>query len=160
MPVCFAVGAAMAPALLRPAQPPRRTLRIGLAIGAGLLAIWMLPYLFSERYTNDALRTGQADPEHAYAELQDAADLNPASDRPLATEAVIAESAGDRQRALAALDEAEKRVPDEWTLYYLEARVLAPIDPAGAVRALTKAKELNPRGPEVDALAQELGIPL
>ena len=56
--------------------------------------------------------------------------------------------------------ELEKRVPDEWTLYYLEARVLAPIDPAGASRALIRAKELNPHGTEVDELAQQLGLAL
>jgi tetratricopeptide (TPR) repeat protein len=119
----------------------------------------MIPFLLSERLTNDALES-TGDPENAYSELEDAADLNPASVRPLAAEAVIAESEGDRQRALAALDRAEKRIPDEWTLYYLEARVLAPIDPAGAQRALAEAKALNPIGVEVDELATQLGITL
>ena len=50
--------------------------------------------------------------------------------------APLAEQAGDPQRALRALAEAERRQPDEWTLYYLEARLLGPIDPASASRAL------------------------
>ena len=120
----------------------------------------MVPFLLAERYTNSGLRTGAADPDAAYSDLGKAADLNPLSDRPLATEAVIAEAAGDRPRALAALDRAERREPTEWTLYYLEARLLAPIDRASAERALAEAHDLNPRGVEVAELAEDLGIAL
>jgi hypothetical protein len=158
LPAVFALGAAAAPALIRPpprSSTPRRFILAGVAV---IAALSMIPFLLSERLTNDALEGGQADLDGTYSELEDAADLNPTSVRPLATEAVIAESAGDRQRALAALDRAEKRQPDEWTLYYLEARVLAPIDPAGAQRALEEAKALNPIGLEVDELAAQLGI--
>ncbi len=160
LPMTFALGAAAAPALLRPMQAGRRAGKVVLAAVAVIAAVSMTPFLLSERYTDDALETWQTDRDNAYAELQNAADLNPTSVRPLAAEAVIAESAGERQRALAALDRAERRIPDEWTLYYLEARILAPIDPAGAQRALAEAKALNPRGAEVDALAAQLGLAL
>jgi hypothetical protein len=158
LPVAFALGAAAAPALLRPGRDGRRAGKMVLAALAVVAALSMVPFLLSERWTNDAL--GNPDINEAYAEIEDAADLNPASVRALAAEAVIAEAAGDRQRALAALDRAEKRIQEEWTLYYLEARVLAPIDPAGAARALAEAKALNPRGTEVDELAVQLGITL
>jgi hypothetical protein len=160
LPVVFALGAAAAPALLRPASSPRRAPRIGFAAGAVLLALSMIPFLLSERYTNSGLRTGVTDPDSAYSDLEQAADLNPFSDRPLAAEAIVAEALDDRQRALAALDRAERREPTEWTLYYLEARLLAPIDPVGAQRALTEAHALNPRGEEIMELAQELGVTL
>jgi O-Antigen ligase len=158
LPAAFLIGAAAAPALLSPKASGPSPRRNGLALACGVAALSLVPFLLSERYTDNALHT--SDVERAYDDLEKAADLNPLSDRPLAAEAVIAEDAGDRQRALAALDEAEKRVPEEWTLYYLEARVLAPIDPAGARRALGEAQALNPRGEEVVELAEELGIPL
>jgi O-Antigen ligase len=158
LPAAFALGAAVAPAVLHPAGGDRSRARLALAAAAGLAALTLLPFLLSDRYTKNALRTSDLD--RAYSDLEQAADLNPFSDAPLAAEAVIAEEAGDRQRALAALDRAERRVPDEWTLYYLEARILAPIDPPGARRALERAQALNPRGPEIPELAEELGIPL
>jgi Flp pilus assembly protein TadD len=74
----------------------------------------------------------------------------------MTAEAVIAESVGDRGRALAALDRAQERQPDEWTVYYLEARVLSATDPRRAGRALARARALNPRGPEIAALEQQL----
>jgi tetratricopeptide (TPR) repeat protein len=160
LPATFALGAAAAPALLRPPKRGVGGRKVVVAAAAVIAAFSMIPFLLSERWTNDALGSWQGDLDGAYSQLEDAADLNPASVRPLAAEAVIAESAGDRQRALAALDRAEKRQPEEWTLYYLEARVLAPIDPAGAQRALQRAKELNPRGADVDELATQLDITL
>jgi hypothetical protein len=155
MPMAFALGAAAAPAMLRPPGPPRRARRRSLAALAVIAVVAMLPPLMSERYTNNALRDWQPDLAGAYSDLERAADLNPLSDRPLATEAVIAEEAGEPQRALAALSRAQERVPDEWTLYYLEARVLAGIDPVSAVRALEEARALNPLGEEIAALEEE-----
>jgi hypothetical protein len=155
-PMMFAMGAAAAPALLRPAGEPRRRPRVAGAVAAALVALSMVPFFLSERYANSALRDWREDPEQAYSDLSRAADLNPWSVRPLVAEAVIAESEGDRQRALGALHQAQDRQPDEWTLYYLEARVLAPLDPAGALRALGHAAELNPRGVEIPALQQQI----
>jgi hypothetical protein len=156
LPVAFALGAAAAPALLRPADPPRRGRRTLLAAGAGLAALALVPFFLSERLTNQALREWQADLPGAYSDLSLAADLNPLSSRPLAAEAVIAESAGESQRALGALSRAEERQPDEWTLYFLEARILEEIDPDGATRAIERARELNPVGRELDALEGRL----
>jgi tetratricopeptide (TPR) repeat protein len=158
-PMAFVIGAAAAPALLRPAGPPRRGRRRALGAVAVVAALAMVPPLLSERYTNNALRSWQADLAGAYSDLERAADLNPLSDRPLATEAVIAEEAGEPQRALAALSRAQERVPDEWTLYFLEARVLAGIDPVSADLALQQARALNPLGVELDELEETLAAP-
>lgn len=157
MPVAFASGVAAAPAMRRLGEGGGRSPgKLLLALGALLAAISLLPFFLSERYTNQALRTWQGDLPGAYADLERAADLNPLSERPLAAEAVIADSAGEPQRALAALSEAQQRHPDEWTLYFLEAKTLREIDPAGARRALERARELNPQGTEMNALERRL----
>jgi hypothetical protein len=153
-PLMFALGAASAPRLPHP-QKERRN-QTWLCVGAALLAVAMLPFFLSERYTNSALRGWQGDLEGAYSQLHKAADLNPTSIRPMTAEAVIAESVGDHGRALAALDRAQQRQPDEWTVYYLEARVLSATDPMRAGRALARARALNPRGPEIAALERQL----
>jgi hypothetical protein len=156
LPMTFALGAAAAPAVLLPSSEMRRPLRFGLIVAAGIAVLVMMPVFLSERYTKQAIRSWGNDLPGAYDKLHDAADLNPLSDRPLISEAVIAEQVGDPQRALRALSEAEEREPDEWTLYFLEARLLAPIDQAGAARAIAKARDLNPKGTELDELERQL----
>jgi hypothetical protein len=156
LPVTFALGAAAAPAVLRPRSELKRTSRVALVTAAAVAALAMLPVFLSARYTQQAIRSWENDLPGAYEKLGDAADLNPLADRPLTAEAVIAEQVGEPQRALRALAEAQRREPDEWTLYLLEARLLAPIDPAGAARAIATARELNPKGTEIDELEQDL----
>ena len=157
LPVLFTLGAASAPSVLSPVGALRRTRRSILAAGAVVFGVSLLPFLVSERYTDNALRSWQADLNAAYSELGTAADLNPLNPRPLVTEAVIAEAAGDSDRALAALAEAQERVPEEWTVHYLEARVAAATEPSRAASALARAEELNPEGAEIDQLQAELG---
>lgn len=157
LPVCFLLGAAGAPALLAaPADGSALRRRAGAAL-AILVALSLLPFFLSERYTRQALREARSDLARAYADSDRAADLNPLSERPLAAQAVIAEGAGEPQRALAALARAQRRNPTEWTLYFLEARALERTDPAAARRALARARALNPQGTELDALEARLG---
>jgi O-Antigen ligase len=156
LPVVLLVGAAAAPACLRPAGPRRLVPRLALVMGAIGLVVALAPFFVSERYTKDALHTWRHDLTRAYSKLDDAADLDPLSEKPLEAEAVIAESAGEPQHALAALSEAQDRNPTEWSLYYLQARVLAPTDPVGARDALARALELNPYGPEILELGRQL----
>ena len=157
--MAFAIGAAGGPAIRRSTATQRNRLRIGLVAAAAVVALSMLPFFFSARYTDSGIRTGTSDPGQAYSDLHRAADLNPLSSRPLTAEAVIAEGTGDRARALTALREAESRVPDDWFLYFRQARVLGREDPAGAASALDRARALNPRSDEIDALAKKLGLP-
>jgi hypothetical protein len=153
-PLMLALGSAAAPLLVRQVTEQRH--RIGLGIAAVLLAVSLVPFFLSEGYTNSALRGWRDDLQGAYSQLHRAADLNPTSVRPLTAEAVIAESTGDSGRALTALETAQRRQPEEWTVYYLEARVLSGIDPMRAARALARARALNPRGPEIAALQRQL----
>jgi hypothetical protein len=156
LPVTFALGAAAAPVVLRPTSAYKRSGRLGLIAVVVLAVVAILPVFLSQRYTDQALHSWKNDLQGAYDKLGDAADLNPLAERPLTTEAVIAEQSDDPQRALRALAEAERREPDNWTLYFLEARLLVPIDPTAAARALATARELNPEGTELDPLERQL----
>jgi hypothetical protein len=159
-PVAFGLGAAAAPICLRPDAPELpRPWRLGIAGAAALVALTMVPLFLAESYANRGIRTGTSDPDTAYADLRRAADLDPLTSVPLIGEAFIASAEGDRDRALSALDRAEGRNPDDWQPYYLEAKLLAEADPAGARIASARALELNPRDPDVIALSQRLAAP-
>jgi len=165
LPVPFAIGAAAAPALRRegasertPVRTGRTPVRTGLAAVAVVLALTMLPFFFSERDTNHAIRTWPADLAGAYGDLDNAADLNPWSSRALEAKAGIAIANGDSQLALSATDEGIKRTPDDWLLYYLRAQAQGSADLAGARQSLARAKLLSPHDPEIDDLARKLGI--
>jgi O-Antigen ligase len=156
-PVIFALGAAAAPACLRPDSGEfRRPWRLGIAGAVGLVALSMVPFFLSETYGNRGVRTGTDDPDAAYSDLRRAADLNPLTSFPLIGEAIIARQEGDRARALSALDEAESRNPEDWQPYLLEAQLLKTVDRARARAALTRARELNPLDEDVIALSKAL----
>jgi hypothetical protein len=158
-PVLFALGAAAAPACLRiDSKELARPWRLGLVGAASLAALSMIPFFLSETYANRGIRTGTTDPDVAYADLRRAADLNPLTSFPLIGEAIIAQQEGDRARALSALDEAEGRNPDDWQPYYIEAQLLAKVDPARARAALARARELNPLDEDVTELSQRLDV--
>jgi O-antigen ligase len=158
-PVIFALGAAAAPICLRPEPAPlRRPVRLGLAAAAGLAALSVVPFFLSERYTNHAIRNSDADAQAAFADLDRAADLDPLSSTPLIAEAVIAERLGDRPRALDAVAGAERRNPDDWQAYFVEARVASADDPARARVASGRALQLNPQDPGVQQQAEQLGL--
>jgi hypothetical protein len=158
LPVPFVIGAAAAPPLRREQVGERTPVRTGLAVAAIALALTILPFFFSESDTNRALRTWRSDLAGAYADLDNAADLNPWTSRPLAAKAVIANANGDTAVALSATDEGIERTPDDWILYYLRAQALRKTDRAGAVQSLARAKQLNPFDPEIDELRGDLGL--
>jgi tetratricopeptide (TPR) repeat protein len=119
-------------------------------------ALTLIPFFLAERLTDNAIRDARVGREVEFSQLELAADLNPWSDRALATEADIARNQGDTERALNALSEAQRRQPTDWTLYFIEAQVLAETDPAGALGALEKARALNPDGEEIAELTEEI----
>ena len=160
LPVPFALGAAAAPALRRNGDVPtaRPVARTTLAIAVCVLALTLLPFYFSARYTDNAIRGWHSDPQSALDDLAKAADLNPWSSRPLAAESEIAEATGDHVRALSAIDDAISRSRDDWLLYFQQAKVLGKGgDIQGAKAALARARELNPTEPEIDDAARRLG---
>jgi O-antigen ligase len=156
-PVAFGLGAAAAPVSLRADSTElARPWRLGVAVAAGLIALSLVPFFLSQTYANRGIRTGTADPEAAYADLRRAADLDPLTTLPLLGEAYLAKQEGDRARALRAVDEAEGRTPDDWQPYYLEALLVSKSDPARARTAIERARQLNPVGADVIALAKRL----
>jgi hypothetical protein len=160
LPVPYALGSALAPALRRDGdgESPRTATRTALAIAAFAVAIAIVPFFLSARYTNQGIRLGQSNAQGAYEDLDRAADLNPWTARPRAAESVIALEVGDDARALSSIDDAIDRSPRDWLLFMQKAKVLIRTDPAGSRQALEQARRLNPRGPEIDELAKQLGV--
>jgi O-antigen ligase len=164
LPAPFVIGAGAAPALQpgradEPAEEAGRTpLRTGLAVAAIVIAITMVPFFFAESNTNDAIRTWRADLSGAYRDLDNAADLNPWSSRALEAKADIAIANGDRELALNAIDQAIKRTPDDWIPYLQRAQAQRVADPADAIRAVARARQLSPHDPQLTALAKKLGM--
>jgi tetratricopeptide (TPR) repeat protein len=157
-PVAFGLGAASAPISLRPDSTGlARPWRLGIAGAAALIAVSMIPFFLSDTYADRGIRTGTSDTTAAYADLRRAADLDPLTSFPLIGEAFIAQSAGDREQALSALDEAESRNPDDWQPYYLEAQLLKTTNRAAARIAVRRARALNPLDSDVQGLSEELG---
>jgi hypothetical protein len=158
LPAMFALGVAAGPSLLERAAevPPWRRRAAGAVLI--LIAVTIVPFFFSARYTNNALRTSGSDLSGAYRDLDRAADLNPWSSQPLAAKASIAETAGDEPTALRAINDAIERTPEEWILYWQKAKVLARSNPAAARAALAQARARNPTGPEIDQLDAQLGV--
>jgi Flp pilus assembly protein TadD len=145
-----AAGAAPAPAR------GRGGVRLAAAAALIVVAVLQLPLFLSERYLRDGVDAGTGDLAAAYSDLDRAADLNPWSPAPLLAEGEIAADAGDLERALAALREAEDRKPIDWTPHYIAAIALAPSDPAAARRELQEARRRNPLGEDI--LAAEAAL--
>lgn len=162
LPVPFALGAAAAPALRRSDEEGAATrsgVRTAIAVAVGVLALTLVPFYLSARYTDNSIRNWRANPQSALDDLARAADLNPWSSRPLAAESDIAEKTGDSKLALTSINDAIGRSHDDWLLYFQQASVLGKAgDAAGATAALARARELNPNEPEIDNLAHKLGV--
>jgi hypothetical protein len=154
-PVFALLGAAAAPSALA-FEPLSRRVRRGVVVAAGVLSLVALPTFISERLTLDAAEGWRTDAEGAYGALATAADLNPLADAPLLVEAQIARESGDAPRALVALEEAERREPDDWQSYYLGAKTLQREDPEAALVELEKAEALNPTAEDIAALRKTL----
>ncbi len=156
-PVFALLGSACAPAVRvdRPA-PARSWSRLALAAAAIALAVSTVPPFLSQRYTDDAYDSWQADPARAYRDLDRARSLNPLSVEPLLAEGAIARASGDRRRAIEAFREAVAKRPEEWVSYYLLAVLHQRDDPALARREVKAAHARDPHNAEVAALADEL----
>ena len=116
---------------------------LGLAAAASLAAPWL-----GERQVQSAAAIWPKAPLVAYSRLEDAAKLNPLSDRAYLVEGSIALRFGDLSRAERAFSRALGRVPDD---AYAALELGAIASESGArVRALgllERAVRLNPRDP-------------
>ncbi|MDX6633065.1 MAG: hypothetical protein QOG26_1070 [Solirubrobacterales bacterium] len=148
-PVICLLGAACGPAVLDPGSVSSLRLRRGAGIGLAVLALLLAPLYLSRRYSDTAAGEWRGSLGRAYDDLARARSLDPFSIDPLLLEAEIARRAGDVPRALSALRTAGEREPDNWGPHFLRGRLLVRSDPAEAARELARARQLNPRSPEI-----------
>lgn len=133
-----------------PAARRRRGTRIALAVAMAALALgaaysFAAPWL-SERQIQSAARIWPRAPLAAYARLNDAAGLNPLSDRPYLVAGAIAVRFGDLARAEDEFSRALRRVPNgAYATLELGAIASASGDRARALRLLRRAVSLAPR---------------
>ena len=101
------------PALLRPPGPPRRGRRLVLAAVCVLAAAGAWCRSSSASATpREAWSEGRDDPDQAYSELREGRrPESPQRPAPCCTRRSVADEAGEPQRALAALSEAQQRTP-------------------------------------------------
>lgn len=155
-PGVYLLGVAVAPGLRGVVAGGVRWIRWPLAALALALALVAAPLFLSDRYSNRAAAETKSDPAAAIQDYDRAAKLNPLSDLPLLGKGMVAASVGERAVALQAYGQAADRVPNDFAPYYLTAGELWPEKPRAARAALAKARSLNPRGPEVLALQQQI----
>ncbi len=156
-PAFYLLGVAAGPALAgrRLGSAPRPA-RWALAAALAAVALTAVPLFISDRYSQRGITEARSDPHVAIRDLGRAADLNPYSDLPLIDRGAVAASLGDRALAVRSFREAIERVPDNYASHWFLARQLLRSDPAAARRALNRALQLNPHGPEVLALQRRL----
>jgi hypothetical protein len=151
------LGAACAPAALGPRRPPRAGSGV-LAVALIVLAVSMVPPFLSLRYVGQAREIWRADRELAYADLERARDLNPFADWPYLIEGEIARESGDVEHSVEAFTAAIEERPEEWAGHFRLAQLQAESRPGVAREQILLALERNPRGPEIRAFAERLGI--
>jgi len=116
---------------------------LGLLAAASLTAPWL-----SERQVQSAAAIWPKAPLVAYSRLEDAARLNPLSDRAYLVEGSIALRFGDLARARRAFSLALGRVPDDaYAALELGAIASESDAPTRALVLLKRAVRLNPRDP-------------
>jgi hypothetical protein len=133
-------GTAAKEGMLRRAALPATAL-LGLAAAASLTLPWLAGLL-----TDHAAHVWTRSPSTAYAELREAADLNPLSDQPDALAGSIALRFGDLARAERDFSAAQRRVPDDgYVRLQLGAIASTRGQQARARSQLERAVVLEPR---------------
>jgi hypothetical protein len=129
---------------------PRRAAALGAMIAAGaVVALGALSFAapwLSQTQVQAAARIWRSAPLKAYADLDDAARLNPLSDEPYVVAGTIALRFGDLSRADSAFARALARTPGD-AYATLERGAIASTrgEAARALKLLARAARLNPR---------------
>jgi hypothetical protein len=155
-PGFYLLGVAAGPAIAGRSVRAPAAARWGLAAALVAAALVAVPLFVSDRYAQRGLAEVGSDPDAALRDLGRAADLDPLADQPLIERGAVAAGLGDRPLALRSFRDAIERVPDNYASHWFLARELLRSRPAAARAALGRARELNPRGPEVRALERRL----
>lgn len=123
---------------------------------AVLLALTMVPPYLADRYVDAAYGGWRSDLERAQDDLERAQDLNPLSIEPLLAEGAIAREGGNRDRAIAAFEEAAAERPEDWTSRYFLTELNLRSNPQRARAELAAALALNPLSPDLVELRERL----
>jgi hypothetical protein len=153
-PVVFLLGAALAAGAREESVGAR--IRLPVLAACALCALAAVPLFLSDRYAQRGLAEFESNPAAAVGDLDRAASLNPFAVEPLIYKGIDDAQLGDRAAALAAFTHARERQPDNYAPYYFTAELLARTQPRRAAAQLARAAALNPRDPQVRALARSL----
>jgi O-Antigen ligase len=140
----------------RPVAAQRSAMfRIGVAVGAALVAAsFLFPWL-AELESRRALQLWMRDPAAAYHDLARARSLNPLSAQPDVLAGAIASRRNDIRRMAASFAGAAGRTPDDW---YAHFELALAYDALGkrrlALAELAEARRLNPREAEIPIVAR------
>lgn len=154
-PVIALLGSAAAPGALALSRLSPAVTRSGVVIAAIISAI-AIPTFAADRLTLNAAKGWRDDVDGAYRALDAASDLDPVSDLPDLVKAEIARQTGDTALALASIEEARRRQPDEFQNYLLAAELLETSDPDRALQEAQQAVALNPRSKQANAIVERL----
>ena len=128
--------------------PPGRPLKIG-AVAAALVSVaTALPPYLAARNVTHAAEQWPSDPQLAFDRLDLARRLNPLSDEPDVSTAIIAQRMQDPSRERAAWLRALERNPDNWyAMLKLSLLDLSAGKRRAALRRVAAARQLNPLEP-------------
>jgi O-antigen ligase len=131
------------------AAAPGRSFGWGVAtLLAGWVAVWTAGVLFLAEVKLDDSRSAvdRGDLIAAAQDATDASTLQPWAAEPRLQLSLVAERAGNFPAAREAIEEAIDRAPDDWSLWYVAARIERKAgDYDAAVEAFLRARALNPR---------------
>ncbi|MBK5218427.1 MAG: O-antigen ligase family protein [Thermoleophilia bacterium] len=129
--------------------------RFGLALG-GLAAAWITavalvgPLLVDREIKASQSAAAEGDISSAISHAETARSIEPWAASPYVQLGLLAELQGNFPNAAARLTQAIEREDRNWQLYYLRARVRGESGDAAAAEAdLERARQLNPRAPEL-----------
>jgi tetratricopeptide (TPR) repeat protein len=137
--------------------PIARPLRIGVLAGALVVAAsFVFPWLAALE-TQHAAQIWRRDPGAAARALDRARTLNPLSSRADLLAGAIASRRNDLGQMTRSFRRAVDRTPDDWYAHFELALAYAAIHGrAPALVQLARAKSLNPREPQIPAVARDV----
>lgn len=155
-PVIALLGAACAPTLRTATLVKPGRWRVGLGVGAVVLALSAIPPFFSKSYVNQAFGEWRTDFPRAMSDLDQAHSLWPMSVDPLMAKGAIARAAGNRAVAIGAFSQVTRQRPREWAAHYYLALLYRKSSPQRARQELAAALADDPREPILLALRKQL----
>lgn len=131
--------------------------RSAIAFGVLLAGLSLICAGISARYTSAAYDSSATDIATSLDRLDRAAELNPLSAEPLLAKGVLAQRIGRYDVAVAALQDAAEREPDNWFIHFeLGLAQAAQGHKALALEDLREARRLNPLQPVTGEVIDQL----